>query len=329
MTFVWALFAPKGKLQEKLSERLEAQRDIPDITLEGAIFSESAGGTKYWEIDTKSSRVNQESGLAHLENLQGLFFDKNKPVLYFQAPSAEWLMKTKKIAIRSATGFEVSGPATLRPRRIDQSPAALTFETSELLWSLDAERLRSPNGVVIKRGPMTITAGKLDANVSLAQVLLTENPKATMGKDAALTADRFELASREKVLSASGRVEFRRADMRLQSNTLRYDEPAEILDAAGNIRGQKGDLVLASGAARYTLPQRTLILRDNVVAFYQNIEARGDVAVFDEKANTLRVTGHVLTRRDGDALTGDTATVWLTSKKIEVKGRSQVQIDEP
>ena len=329
LTFAWAIFLPKGRIQQELQQRLIEQKATPDLQLKGVTFSESAGDIKYWEIVSATSRLNRDTGQAQLQELNGLFFDSNKPALHFSAPTAEWNMKSKEISIQEPTGFEVTAYDRNDPQSAPQSPAALSFAAKKLRWSLDDQELRTDAGILFKRGPMTISAGKLEARVTLANALLTDEPVARMGGDATLTAKIFQLDAGNHILTASGEAEVKRLDIRVNSDVIQYRERDEVLAAIGRVRGQKGDLTLTAEEGSYSLPLHTLALRGSVLALYQNIRAQGDALLFNEKENSLTVLGHVLAHRDKDEFRGESAKIWLSSKRIEVKGKSRIEIDEP
>ena len=142
--FAWAVLTPKGRVQQELQKRIEEQKSVPDIALIGVTFSESSGDTKFWEIVSTASHINKDTGEARLEDVQGLFYDRNKPVLHFSSPAAQWNLKSKKILLKEPTGFEVTGPAPAGPKEAVQQPGSFQFVAEKsLIWSLDDQDRKS------------------------------------------------------------------------------------------------------------------------------------------------------------------------------------------
>ena len=181
--FVWALYLPKENLEEKALKTLESQKERADVSFKGVIFSEALGSKNFWELNATSAVLNKDTGLTEIKEVKGVFFNKNKPSLYFISPSAQWQMKSKEIHLESPIGYDLKKFAFLKKlhpgfknksfgeqsKLIQQNEnrgPGYWFRSNYLDWKLLTQKVSCKDGIILKGKDFSIYSQNLEGDLT-------------------------------------------------------------------------------------------------------------------------------------------------------------------
>jgi len=324
--FGWAIFTPKESIESKIQKTLEQQKDRADLSLKDVTFSESFGGTKFWELDAKTAVLNQDRGGAELNTVKGRFYKNNSPVLFFIAPKVQWNLSQKEISIDHPFGYDTrtekyfnelmqqidpqSDPAKLfrLASQFSGKVRGYWFLANHLKWQLSTQKLDTRDGVLFNQGAFTVFAQNLNSDVGFDPLSLTGNPTALyiqktphspVPKITTTTAREFLINSAKNEISAVNDVVLLQKEMEIRSQRAAY------------------------------LPENQLIVLTGAVKLsFKDIRAACQKASYNPADETIILEGSATAQRDRNLLRGEKIAIDLKSGKINVLGKTKIVIDE-
>ena len=317
--FVWALL-PKDNFSDKISEKLNKEKEKADVVFKDATLAEVYDGIKYWELIAKNALINKSIGKADLFIVDGLFFDKGNPTIKFLAPSAIWKINKNEIFLSNPIGYDIKYEKTIKdelakvkdiaklrsvfhlPTRIGEKYEGYWFSAKNLNWKLSTKRLICSGAISLTKGNIVINAEKLEADVGMENVLLTGNPSGeifTDSKKVNIVADTFFVDSYRDVITADQNVVITRNGTKINTTKAVYDQKQALAELFG-------DVLLTDG----------------------KIKAYSKNASYDTNNNKITLIEKAKAIRDGNAVFGDKITVLLGQNKVIIQGRTKATIKE-
>jgi lipopolysaccharide transport protein LptA len=316
---VWALL-PKDNFSDKISEKLNKEKEKADVIFKDATLAEVYDGIKYWELIAKNALINKSIGKADLFVVDGLFFDKGKPTIKFLAPSAIWKINMNEIFLSNPIGYDIKYEKTIKdelakvrdiaklrsvfhlPTRIGEKYEGYWFSAKNLNWKLSTKRLICSGAISLTKGNIVIDAEKLEADVGLEKVLLTGKPSGDLFTDSKkinIVADTFFVDSSKNVIIADQNVIITRNGTKITTTKAVYDQKQSVIELFG-------DVFLTDG----------------------KIKAYAKNASYDTINNKITLMEKAKAIRDGNAVFGDKMTVLLGQNKVIIQGRTKANINE-
>ncbi len=311
--FIWALYLPKEDITTTLSKTIEEQKHRLDLYFQGVTFNESLGGIKYWEIKAKSSSLNKDTGIALLEEANGIFFKNGRPVLKFISPHVLWNMNKKEIQLKDPIGYDLKLEGKIKallketksfstfilPPRYGEG---YFFKAKILNWKLETQKIICSGGIYLKKGEIAGVADRLEADVALEMVNIFGKPCVInlINKSlSTLEADQFSVNSLKDEMTASGEIILTAKDLKLTADELQYRQR-----------------------------ENTLYFRPTVEVTYLDARAKGNLASYHTRNQEIILTGNVSLKRKGSHLTGDKVLVSLKNNTFKVTGKTRIVIPE-
>lgn len=288
LTFIWAIFIPKENINQKISKKLESQKKKSDLLMKGVVFSEIVNGVKYWEIKSKSSEINKESGIAKLNETDGTFFKKGAATFKITAPNVLWKMRSKEILINSPFGYN----------------DVFKFKTKNLYWSIASKKISGRKEIVIEKEGIIIKARGFSADTGLDDIILKGRPKAQV-----------KVSEGEKPLF-------------IESDQFKMDGRMGIISAVGSSYIKKDGLLIKCSILKYHEKQKKIYAIKDVQIFYKDIFAKTDSASYNINDRKIFLTGHAKAMRGKNTLKGEQLIIDLKNNKISVRGRTKAFIEE-
>jgi len=288
--FAWAVFIPKESVTEKINKTLQEQKNKSDMFMKGVTFSEIVNGVKYWEIRSVTSEVNNSTGIADLNQINGAFFKNGKPSVKFISPKVQWDMNKKSIRIETPLGFDKK----------------YKFETSYLDWSLSTKKMFTDRDVVFEGDNLIVTARGLSSDAGLETMVLKGGPKARIRQDGEVLeigARVFEINGGTGSILASGEAKAVRGDLFIRSESLFYDKGKNNASAIKSVRVIYKDIRAWSDFAVYDIVKNTVLLSGSARAVRGEDELTGDRLIIDLKNNKIMIKGRTKVVVDEDNLT--------------------------
>lgn len=276
--FYWAMFIPKETVTDKISQKLEEQKQRSDFQMKGVVFSEISNGIKYWEIKAITSQINRTTGVASLNDIKGYFYNRGKKSVDFIAPRVFWDMANKRIKIEAPVGYDRN----------------YKFETAELNWALDTKTLSTETEIRLESGKLSITARGMNADAGLEKMVLRGGPKAVVRQsqgDLKIEAEEFELNGSSGSFSANGDASVSSAGMTMSCRKIVYDKDRNILRAYGNVTMVFKDISAVAGIAEYFVGSGTVIMSGSARAARGGSELQGEKLKIDLKNNKMSLEG--------------------------------------
>jgi lipopolysaccharide transport protein LptA len=317
--FVWALL-PKRDFSDKISEKLNKEKEKADVVFNDATLAEVYDGVKYWELVAKNALINKSIGKADLFVVDGLFFDKGKPTIKFLAPSAIWKIKMNEISLSNPIGYDIKYEKTIKdelakvkdiaklssvfhlPTRIGEKYEGYWFSAKNLNWKLSTKRLLCSGAISLTKGDMVINAEKLEADVGMEKVLLTGNPAGQIFADSKkvnIVADTFFVDSYQDIITADQNVILTRNGSKIKTTKAVYNQKLGIINLYG-------DVFLTDG---------------KITAYSKN-------ASYDANNNKIILTANAKAKRGENEVYGEKMTILLGQNKIIIEGRTKARIKE-
>jgi len=315
--FVWALL-PKDNFSDKISDKLNKEKEKADVIFKDATLAEVYDGIKYWELVAKNAVINRSIGKADLLIVDGLFFNKGKPTIKFLAPSAVWQINKNEIFLSNPIGYDIKYEKTIKdelakvkdiaklrsvfhlPTRIGEKYEGYWFSAKNLNWKLSTKRLICSGAISLTKGNVVINSDKLEADVGLEKVLLTGKPSGDLFTDSKkinFVADTFFVDSSQDVIIADQNVVITRNGTKITATKAVDDQKLSTIELFG-------DVFLTDG---------------KVKAYAKN-------ASYDMNNNRITLMEKAKAIRDGNAVFGDKITVLLGQNKVIIQGRSKATI---
>jgi lipopolysaccharide export system protein LptA len=319
--FIWATL-PKEDVQTKIKQTLEEEKHVADVVFESATLSEIYDGVKYWELIADRSSINKTLGIARLFTVDGLFYNNNKPTLKFIAPSATWNMKKNEIVLQDPLGYDIRSEKIIKDnlarfkgtiestsvfhlseRHSPDSPFdGYWFKAKNLDWKLSTKKLICQGNISLTKGEIVISAGKLEGDVGLEKVILTDNPSAkilSVNGDIIVTASKFMVDSMTDNMTAYSPIKIIKGKSEISAFSAVYDQRNNAITLEGDVNITEGDIKAFSSKADYNINKQTVSLTD--------------------KAKAIRA---------GNEIYGDKMTIILGSNKIIVEGRTKAKVNQ-
>jgi len=317
--FVWALL-PKDNFSDKISEKLDKEKEKADVIFNDATLAEVYDGIKYWELIAKNALINRSIGKADLFIVDGLFFDKGKPTIKFLAPSAIWYINKNEIFLSNPIGYDIKYDKTIKdelakvkdiaklksvfhlPTKVGEKYEGYWFSAKNLNWKLSTKRLICSGAISLTKGNIVIDAEKLEADVGLEKVLLTGKPSGDLFTDSKkihVVADTFFVDSSQDMIIADQNVIITRNGTKIITTKAVNDQRQSVIELYG-------DVFLTDG----------------------EIKAYAKNASYDTINNKIALIEKAKAIRDGNAVFGDKIIVLLGQNKVIIQGRSKATIKE-
>lgn len=306
---------PKQDISKKIEKTIKEQKDLADLSYKGVTFQEVLNGTKYWEINAKTSSINQSTGIASLEDTFGTFFKDGVPTLNFSAPRALWAMDKKQIDLINPVGYDARyDKATVLdllsasknrksffnfPKKYNSK--GFFFKAENLNWNVSNKELICNQGLIFQKGNIKGQARKLEGDVALEKVKVSGNPKFDFETRprASITAKEFELNNKLNTITATNGVILTANEIQIETETSTYDINKSVIK-----------------------------LRGGVTATYKNMLANSLHADYDTKNQLITLTRGAKLINNGSVLTGDKILINIKSKTFSVIGQSKIIIPE-
>jgi lipopolysaccharide transport protein LptA len=317
--FVWAML-PKDNFSDKISEKLDKEKEKADVVFKGATLAEVYDGVKYWELLANNAVINKTIGIANLSVVDGSFFDKGRPTVKFLAPSAVWQINKNEIFLSNPIGYDikyekfinaelekVKDISRLRsvfhlPGMIDNKDEGYWFSAKNLNWRLATKKLICSGAITLTKGNMIITADKLEADVGLEKVLLTGKPSGEIFSDSKkinIIADSFFVDSYQDIIIADQNVTITRNGSRINTTKAAYDQKQGIIELSGDVYLTDGKITAYSKNASYDTNINKIVLKEKAKA-----------------------------KRDENEVFGEKMSILLGQNKIIIEGRTKAKIKE-
>lgn len=273
--FVWALYLPKEEIADTITRTLEQQRERLDLFFQGVTFQESSNGVKYWEIQARSSSLNNTTGLATLEEATGYFYESGRPALKFISPRAYWQMKQKEIYLENPLGYDVKSEGHIReflseikdkdvsvfslPARYRTSGEGTLFKAKKLSWKMINKKLLCEGGIWLNKGEITGTGDTLQADVGLKKVLLYGHPRIVIMNEypTQIVADEFEVDTPSDTVLARRRVEMQSGQIKVTADKAVYDQRAQTVTLTENTRIYRRGSWLSGNTIVFSVKDKT------------------------------------------------------------------------
>ena len=316
--FLWALFAPKEDVSNRIYKTLKEQEKRADLSFKDVTFEEVVAGVKYWQLSAQSALVNKSTQVASLKDAKGTFFKKGKAVLRFRSPAALWDMKEKEILLDQPLGYDVklerkissllktlkkSNLSIFNLPQIYKKGLGYWFRAKNLSWKLAHQKLICTGGIVLNKGEVTGYSEKLEGDVALESVVLEGNPRIVIRMSGSspitLEADLFEVISSEDIIYARGEPKIFWEDAEVLANNLKYIQNHKILELSGEVK-----------------------------ISYKDIQAWGNSARYLTDSNKVILEGEAHALQGENKLSGEKVSVSLKDKKIAILGKGKVVITE-
>jgi lipopolysaccharide transport protein LptA len=313
--FVWALL-PRPDINTIIAEKIKDEGNKADVMFKDATLAEIYDGIKYWELVSKTSLINKSTGKADLTTVDGLFFDKGQATLKFLAPTAIWAMKSNEILLFNPVGYDIKHEkqiiAMLNGTKDGRSVFHLSekknrldgywFQAKNLNWKLETKRLQCKGSIFLTKGNATITSDKLEADVGLEKVKLSQNPSAEVKlKDeiVLIRAKEFMIDSAEDTIIAKDNVVLTSSSSVIKTSLCVYHQSLGTMHLAGEVFIADGQIKAYSKTADYD------ILAKKVTLF--------------EDAKVVR---------EGNEIYGQKMVIYLGENRVIVQGRSKAKVQE-
>ena len=318
--FLWAVM-PKDDFNSKIFKEILEQKDQADIVFKDATLAEIYDGIKYWELISKSSAINKSFGRADMNDVDGLFFDNGKPTIKFLAPSAIWYMKKNEISLNEPIGYDVKYDKTIRAelakvkdiqhiysvfhlpdKNTGKAYKGYWFQAKKLNWRLATKKLICSGNILLTKDNVVINAGKLEADVGMEKVMLTERPSAEIasnGDKIMITAKEIYVDSFSDIIMAKDKVTLTKGTATISTSKLLYDQKNDFVEMTGNV-----------------------YVSDKYITAFSN------VASYDIKNNKVSLVGKAKAKRENNEIFGDKMTIFLGQNKIIVEGKTKATIKE-
>ncbi len=254
LVFVWAVFTPEKDLAKRISNKLESQKQRSDLSMKEAVFSEIAGGVKFWEIRAESSHINNSTQKAELDRIHGIFFKDGKPSLNIIAPKVFWDMKKKSIEVFSPLGyegisrFETASDTEMEKMVLEKEPVAVMknkgvpdIEVRASSFEVNAKsgKIYARGSARISRGELSVKSDELVFEQKTNTILASGNPAINYKDIRARSASALYNINKEKV-SLKGSVLLRRKDSELKGESVTVD----LRDESISIKGRKSTVLI-------------------------------------------------------------------------------------
>jgi len=317
--FVWAVL-PKDNFGDKISDKLKKEKEKADVVFKDATLSEIYDGVKYWELVSKHSVINRSIGVANLNVVDGLFFDKGRPTIKFLAPSAVWRIKKNEIYLTDPIGYDVKYEKIIkaelekvkdisRLRSVFHLPASAGkkyegywFSAKNLEWKLSTKKLFCSGAISLTKGNFVINSEKLESDTGLEKVLLTGKPSGEILVDnekVTIVADTFFVDSVLNIISAEQNVTITKSKVKITAARAVYDQKLDTFDLFGDVFLTDGEITAFSKDASYDIKNNKVILMNKAKAI-----------------------------RNGNEVYGEKMSVFLGQNRIIVEGRTKAKIKE-
>lgn len=340
-----------------MKQKLTEQNTQPDIILKGSTFSETVDGIKYWEIRSVSSNLNKEKGSAHLESINGIFFNNDKPVLGVAAPSADWDLNKKEILINSPVGKSVLKLDKNKIIYKELNNGGFVFVAQKMKWGLSDKKLVCSGGVILKKEKSVAKGDLFESDVLLGQSVLSGNPEALVNDNIKIVSDKFILKSADNSINVSNGVKLTSGNLIIYADNGKYIEKQKQANLWGNVSSVYQDITAAgkqiiykpdeqsvslSGEAKviksgvvlkgdifeFSLKSKNVSGHGSISAVYKDIYATGGALFYSEKDKTILVSKNVKSEKDGNVLTGENVIIDLNTGRVNLKGKSRAVITE-
>ncbi|MCU0641273.1 MAG: hypothetical protein MUC35_04200 [Candidatus Margulisbacteria bacterium] len=314
----WTLFAPKQDLTQLIYSTMQEQSKRADLSFKKVSFEEVVGSEKFWQLEASTAMVNNNTGVATLQDTSGTFYKKGRPVLKFRSPAALWEMKKQEIYLDKPLGYDASLErqitALIRnfqsdPRSLFSLPAQYRrgagywFKARNLSWKVADQLLLCTGGIHLTKGEISGRAERLLGDVEFNLVKLDGDPSfqiATASKaPVTIEARSFLIASAKELLSAEGSPTITWQTARITAHSAQYHQGEKLLRLTGDVSVSYEDIRASGAAADYLVAQQQIIL-----------------------------TGTARASQGGSNLTSDRVIVSLKEQRIALAGRSRVVVTE-
>lgn len=279
LVFVWAVFTPEKDLAKRISNKLESQKQRSDLSMKEAVFSEIAGGVKFWEIRAESSHINNSTQKAELDRIHGIFFKDGKPSLNIIAPKVFWDMKKKSIEVFSPLGYE----------------GISRFETASLVWSLDDKKIYAKDRLSFERDNVAISAGSMSSDTEMEKMVLEKEPVAVMKNkgvpDIEVRASSFEVNAKSGKIYARGSARISRGELSVKSDELVFEQKTNTILASGNPAINYKDIRARSASALYNINKEKVSLKGSVLLRRKDSELKGESVTVDLRDESISIKG--------------------------------------
>ncbi|OGC04606.1 hypothetical protein A3H38_02970 [candidate division WOR-1 bacterium RIFCSPLOWO2_02_FULL_46_20] len=287
--FLWALFAPKETISNRIQQTLKEQEQRADLSFKDVTFEEVVAAVKYWQLKAKSAMVNKSSEVATLKEVNGTFFKNGKAVLAFISPIALWDMKTKEILLDNPLG----------------QGSGYSFKADNLSWKLADQKLFCSGGIIINRGEAIGYADELKSDVGLETITLQGHPKITIAPKGfstlTLEADVFEVISADNSIVAKGNPRITWREAKIHSGKIRYKQKNNVIELAGDVGIDYKDIQAWGNTALYKPEDGSIILAGKARAEQGENKLKGDEVIVSLKEQKISVRGRgkvIITEED-------------------------------
>jgi len=317
--FVWAIL-PKDNFGDKISTKLQKEKEKADVVFKEATFAEIYDGIKYWELIAKTSDVNKSIGIANLYLVDGLFFDKGRPTIKFLSPAAVWRINDNEIYLTDPIGYDIKYEKIVKgelEKVKDISRLSSVFHLSEsvgnkyegywfsaknLDWKLSTKKLFCSGAISLTKGNFVINAQKLESDTGLEKVLLTGRPSGEIysnNEKVTVVADTFFVDSILNIISADQKVTITKNKVKITAARAVYNQKLDTFDLFGDVFLTDGEITAFSNNASYDIKNNKIVLMNKAKAV-----------------------------RNGNEVYGDKMSVFLGQNKIIIEGRTKAKIKE-
>jgi len=307
--FGWALFLPKEDVSRRIYQTIKEQEKRADLAFKKVQFEEVSAGEKFWQLNSQTAIVNKNTGIATLQETDGTFYKRGRPVLRFRSPAAMWDMKKKEIFLDKPLGYDVSlerqvqslakGRKTGRASvfslpRTYKKGAGYWFQANNLSWRLADEQLLCTGGIVLSKGEATGNAEQLQSDVGLENIRLTGQPWlaiATADQPITLEADSFEVIGRQDLFIAQGAPKAAWGEAEIRSETANYFQGKNKVDFNGTVKVRFKDITAAGDLAEYLIKEQKVILSGNAQAQQGDNKLSGQKIIVSLKDQKVSLVG--------------------------------------
>jgi len=316
--FVWALFAPKEDISDRITRTLEEQEKRADLSFKEVTFEEIVDGVKYWQLNAQTAKVNKSTEISTLKDSKGIFYKNGKAVLRFISPAALWDMKKREILLDQPIGYDVSLERQIStliksikqsrysvfnlPKMYDQGQG-YWFKARNLSWKFADQQMTCSGGIVLNKGDITGFADRLDGDVAMEKIVLKGEPKIVLNPDrgAPITveAESFEVISANDTVLAEGNPVILWKDAKIYAERIKYLQAEKKLELSGAVNVQ-----------------------------YRDIDAWGNKAEYFSEDDKIILKGNARASQADNKLSGEKVMVSLKEQKISVMGRGKAIITE-
>lgn len=316
--FYWALFVPKEDVSSRIYNSLKEQEKKADLIFKKVTVEEVVNGVKYWELEADTGMLNKNAGIAALQNVEGTFFNKGKPVLRFSSPAALWEKDKKEIYLDNPVGYDLAAAGKINqllssiktgklsffsfPKEYKQG-LGYWFKAKNLRWRLADQKLLCQGGIMLNKGDASAYAETLSGDVEFKKMTLSGSPKI--------------------VIAPAGSV-----PLTLEAESFSVTGAQDIFTANGNPRISWQDARVTAKAVQYYQQKKKLKLKDEVRIAYRDINAWGDTADYFTDEQNIILFGNSRAEQGTNKLTSDRVMVSLKDQKISLVGKSKLVINK-